>query len=120
MLSDRPASSVWMRRAFRVHFSNARHGENNRAQLVQEGHYKGPVIAMMGIPMAVQRTEPRRCERFVDGGVVLKPWIACRDRACVFRELFGKRGIEQVRAAGPAAVVEQRRNRSDVCLREAA
>ena len=98
----------------RIDLPNARHGEDDRAQLVQKCFYKGAVIAMMGIPMAVQRTEPRRRKRFVDGGVVLKPWISRRNRASVCGELFRERWVEQVRAAGPAAMVEQRRNRSDV------
>ena len=84
----------------RVDLPNARHAEHGRAQLVQQGPDERAVIAMMRIPVAVQRAEPRRRERLVDGRIVLKPGISSRDRGGVRREVFGERGVEQMRARG--------------------
>src|SRR5205085_2847751 len=54
------------------------------------------------------------------GRVVLEPRVALGDRARVDRELGRKLGIEQVRVARAAAVMEERRDRPHAELAKAA
>ena len=114
-LRDQPGAAVGATGVLRLYqprrrgdFPDPRHPQDSRTQFVQQRSNERTVIAVMRVPVAVQRTEPGRCERLVDGRVVLEPGISSGHRRGIGREGFWERGVEQMRAARAAAMMKQR------------
>jgi hypothetical protein len=61
----------------------------------------------MGVPVAIQTTEPSGRERFVDGGVVRYPRIPPGYGVGVFAKQKRKRRIQQVGMRRAASVMHQ-------------
>src|SRR5438309_1441855 len=63
--------------------TNRLHGQDGCAALVEQHAKETAIIARVGIPQPIKRTEARRGQRFVDWRVVINPWITIRNRRCV-------------------------------------
>jgi len=103
----------------RVDLANRAHCQNCRATLIQQRTRKTETIHRVRIPAAVQGAKTSGGKRFIHRRIRVEPRIALRDGARVFCKLFGKGGVEQVRVARTAAVVQQADDGMNVELTQA-
>src|SRR5690606_8121542 len=93
------------------HPANPLHREHDALDLVEHGAGKGDVVAGVRVPQPVEPAEPSCSERLVDRGEMRKPGKTPGQRLGVVSEPRSERVVDQARVRGPAAMVDEPRDR---------
>src|SRR5215211_4969647 len=100
----------------RIDLSDFLHRQLDGSALVNECAHHLPFIALVRVPMSIERREAGGRQWFVDRGKGIDPWVPFADRSRKSRQVVRELWIEQSRPARTAAVVTEPDNGPDAKL----